>query len=94
MRERILEPGLITGLSFFHGNLIPCWIFRTENHEWSAFTLNQLALQVAAKGSKDNLINLIDEITVLKITDSDLECFFEMDEEVLVSSDAAFDAEE
>ncbi len=94
MRERILESGLITGLSFFHGNLIPCWIFRTENREWAAFTLNQLALEVAAKGSKDNLINLIDEITLLKITDSDLECFFEMDEEVLINPSTAFDAEE
>jgi len=94
MRERILEQGLITGLCHFKGELLPCWVYRTPSHEWSSHTLNQLCLKVAAGGKKSTLVNLIDEITLLKLTDVDLECLFEMDEEVLVNPNAAFDAEE
>lgn len=95
MRERILESGLITGrVASVRGDLVPCWIYRSNDKEWAGFSLNQVAMKVAASGSVTDLTNLIDEITLLKITDSDLECFFEMDEEVLVSSDTANNAEE
>jgi hypothetical protein len=97
MPKKLLEHGLITGdVVLPSGELGQCWVYRSPSgKEWWGHTLANLLYQMDKGGaSRDEILSLTIEVTLLRLTDDNLETCYAMDEEIMLLEDEDEEADE
>jgi hypothetical protein len=94
MPKKLLEHGLITGdVVLPSGELGKCWVYRSPSgKEWWGHTLPNLLYQMDKGGaSRGEILAATIEITLLRLTDDNLDTCYIMDEEIMLLEDEGAD---
>ena len=87
MPKKLLEYGLVTGdVVLPSGELGQCWVYRSPSgKEWWGHTLANLLYQMdKGEATRNEILAVTIEITLLRLTDDNLETCYTMDEEIML----------
>ncbi len=96
MPKKLLEHGLITGdVVLPSGELGKCWVYRSPSgKEWWGHTLANLLYQMdKGEATRNEILSLTIEITLLRMTDDNLGTCYVMDEEIMLLEEEEADEE-
>jgi hypothetical protein len=92
MPKKLLESGLVTGdVVLPSGELSKCWVYRSPSgKEWWGHTLANLLYQMdKGEATRSEILAATIEITLLRLTDDNLETCYVMDEEIMLLEEEA-----